>query len=277
MTLAILVTYCSNERLFADELLTACLAASDLVCVAVGRKLFNGQDEDVAHIQDLALRYSGAHFVWFDVPEELLRTPIILHNKARLTARDAARRVLHLRGETLENAWVILMDGDEVPCEGGESLATWWKTERHVLKSQNVYKLANQWFFLHRRLLSEGTEDSVVLVSGSFLTDENLSHPRERDGVCMAVCHGGAGVCVHDVRGIDGRPMFDHFSWVRSSRRHLVAKVTNWGHHGERDWVALVNHAYDEMEAGRFPVVDFVHGRKLILLPQTQKVTERLE
>lgn len=269
MSLAILVTYCSNERLFVDELLTACLAVTDVVCVAVGRRLFDGRTEDVAHIEDLASRYPGAHFAWFDVPDVLLRTPIILHNRARLVARDAATAVLESKNRSLLDTWVILLDGDEIPCDGGSGLVKWWKNTNTIasLDSQNAYKLSNKWYFLHRRLLSAGTEDSIVLVRGSFLTDDNLSHPRERDGVCSAVCQAG-GVCVNNVKDEDDRPMFDHFSWVRSSRQHLIAKVRNWGHHGERDWVALVNKAYDDLEAGHFPDVDFVHGRKLILLPE---------
>lgn len=259
MSLVILLTYCSNERMFIDTLLLAALNVASRVVVAVGRRLFDGRDEDVAHISDLIARYPRVTFVWFDVPDELLGTPIVLHNNARIAARDQVPFSLYA------DSWVLLLDGDEVPRDEGRPLLAWWNTGRSRLDRQKAYKLANRWFFLHPRLASERTEDSVVLVHCSHLSDKAMSHVRERDGICMTVCMNG-GTCLRGVSGNDGMPMFDHFSWVRETREKLIAKVTNWGHTGERDWVGLINHAMDELEQGRLPDRDFVHGLKLHLL-----------
>lgn len=263
MALTILITYCSNERMFVDALMTAALRAADQVCVAVGRRLFDGREEDVEHILEVSSRYPKAHFVWFDVPDHLLATPIELHNNARMAARDLAAHKSD--GRLYTDSWVVLMDGDEVLCNEGRGLLLWWTAVKDQLDRRDTYKLSNRWFFLHPRLASEGVEDSVVLVHGSQLSDKALTHPRERDGVCFSVGEGG-GACIRGVRGVDGQPMIDHYSWVRSSREQLIAKVKNWGHTGERDWVALINHAFDELDNGRLPATDFVHGRKLTLL-----------
>lgn len=238
--------------------------ASDLVCVAVGRRLFDGREEDAGHVQALATEFPSVRFTWYDVPDDLLATPIVLHNRARMSARDLARTI---QGPAVfAESWVILLDGDEIPNGGGEGLREWWAcTETGSnLSTANTYKLANRWFFLHPTLVSEAYEDSIVIVHGSHLTDRTMTHPRERDGVCFAVLEGG-GECVRQVLGESGAPMFDHFSWVRASRELLLAKVANWGHSKDsgRDWTGMVNHAYDEMEAGRMPERDFVHGRRL--------------
>jgi len=58
------------------------------------------------------------------------------------------------------------------------------------------------------------------------------------------------------VRGLDGEVMFDHFSWVRS-REVMVKKVMNWGHREDRDWLSLVNKAFD---SDILTTPDFVHG-----------------
>lgn len=263
MYLTILITYCSNESMFVDSLLTAALYAADEVCVAVGRRLFDGREEDVKHIEEVSARYPRASFVWFDVPDRLLSTPIELHNNARIAARDLASR--RSNGRFYTDSWVVLMDGDEVLQHGGRTFLDWWTVAKDHLDRQDSYKLSNRWFFLHPRLLSEGFEDSAVLVHASQLSDKALTHPRERDGVCFAVREAG-GTCVRGIRGLDGNPMIDHYSWVRPSREHLIAKVKNWGHTGERDWVALINHAFDELEVGQFPDTDFVHGRRLVFL-----------
>lgn len=265
-SLVILVTYCSNERAYIDKLLEGALHAADLVCVAVGRRLFDGREEDAEHIQTLAVQYPRARFVWFEVdPPDLLATPVVLHNRARTSARDLATLVLAGRGSSLAECWTILLDGDEVPCEGGKALREWWLANQTSLVPARTYKLSNSWFFLHPTLVSEQHEDSVVLVHGSHLTDRAMTHPRERDGVCFVVSESG-GECTRAVMGLKGQPMFDHFSWVRASRDLLLAKVANWGHSKDsgRDWTGMVNHAYDEMEAGRLPKRDFVHGRRLL-------------
>lgn len=257
-TLTILITYCTNERMFIDDLLVAALHAADTVCVAIGRRLFDGREEDAAHVQELSLRYPSVHFTWFEVPDVLLATPIVLHNSSRVAARDVT---------PVLDAWVMLLDGDEVPRNGGRPLRDWWVGIHSRLEVQNVYKLSNRWFFLHPRLVSDMTEDSIVMVHGSHLTDNALTHPRERDGICMTVC-GYGGTCVRGMLGEDGKPMFDHFSWVRESRVLLLAKVANWGHSKDRDWSALINQAWIQMEQGKLPDRDFVHGRRLKLLRQ---------
>lgn len=263
MSLTILITYCSLERMFVDDVIPAALHAADHVCVAVGRRLFDGREEDASHIEEITKKYPKAHFVWFDVPDGLLATPIELHNNARIAARDLAAE--NSDGHFYTDTWVVLLDGDEVLRHGGQDLRDWWAAAKNQLHRQHTYKLSNRWFFLHPRLASEGTEDSIVLVHGSQLSNKALTHPRERDGVCFTVSQAG-GNCFRDVCGIDGTPMIDHFSWVRASREQLLYKVKNWGHTGERDWVALINKAFDELEKGRFPDTDFVHGRKLIRL-----------
>ena len=149
-----------------------------------------------------------------------------------------------------------------------------------------VHKMANYWMFLHPRLLAEELEDSVMLVhSDMLLNAESLRHPRERDGVY--IWHQTSPLGRSDLRvermvlGDDGAPMFWHFSWVRGSlgldggrvgegaREAVKAKCANWGHRNDKDWPALIDEAFDGIEAGRWPQRDFVHGYPLRLLDET--------
>ena len=141
-----------------------------------------------------------------------------------------------------------------------------------------AYKMANRWAFLHPRLVAEELEDSVLLVhSDALLNRDALTHPRERDGIYM--WHLSSPLGMRDLRverlvlpaGSDV-PLFTHFSWVREpdaedrGRAALKAKCANWGHRADRDWDALIDAAFDAIEAGRWPERDFVHGYKLRLL-----------
>ena len=219
------------------------------------------------------------------MPERLLDQPIVLHNAAREVGVAAARRAL-------SNApfWALLLDGDEVP--DGPRVRSWWTGPAGDRVRSNVraaHKMANHWLFLHRRLVADELEDSVLLVHSDVLASrEALTHPRERDGIYL--WHLTSPLGMRDLRverrvlGDDGQPLFWHFSWVRPSagggegtsgdvdgegdggRAALKAKCANWGHRHDRDWAALIDEAFDGIAAGRWPQRDFVHGYGLRVL-----------
>jgi hypothetical protein len=64
-----------------------------------------------------------------------------------------------------------------------------------------------------------------------------------------------------------------HYSWVRGgadeedpkdSREALKRKCAGWGHAADRDWAALIDEAFDQLERGKVPEREFVHGRRLV-------------
>jgi hypothetical protein len=261
--LVTLVSYCSLEREYIVDILRNATRFSALVVVSVGTRLYSGAaepaDAEAAILADV--RAAGADttgavgeiaFVRYEVPE-VVDAPIEMHNKARQVAlKEATRRM----GSS--SFWVLLLDGDEIP--DGAAVVRWWSVARGVLQPDLAYKMANTWFFLDPRLVAEVHEDSVLLVHASQLTDEALTHPRERDGVLIV-----RGLrALRQVRGLDGLPMFAHMSWVRRDRAALLAKVENWGHSGDRSWAELINEALDGIAQGRWPTHDFVHNYPLI-------------
>lgn len=264
--LAAVVSYCSNERMFARALLRNALAATPHVFVAVGCRLYTGEPEDEAHLVALHAEFPAARFVVYDVGDDALARPIGLHNEARRAGVAAARAACG------DDVWVLLLDGDEVP-DGG-ALAGWWAARGPSLHPGTALKMANWWYFLSPLLVADVHEDSVVIVHISCLSDAALSHPRERDGVLMHnQCTGGPISSVERmVYGLDGcTPMFHHFSWVRAGRAGLLAKVANWGHRHDRPWAALVNAACDAVqgETSGWPHQDFVHGHALRVLERS--------
>jgi hypothetical protein len=259
--LCVAVSYCSNERPFVRALLRNALLFADSVAVAAGSRLYSGEPEAEDHLIHLALEFPQVRFVRYDVPDALLPRPIELHNAARKAAVAAAL----LGVQSPDDAWVLLLDGDEVP--DGPAAGAWWRATRGVLLPDTAYKMANRWYFLDARLVAEATEDSVLLVHASKLTSDALSHPRERDGVLL---HHGVDRLrtMRQVPGLGGRPLFHHYSWVREDRDALLRKVANWGHSGDRPWATLLQEQMDEVDAGRVPATDFVHGHALHLLDE---------
>jgi hypothetical protein len=258
--LATVVSYCSNERPFVKAVLQNALLFSDVVVLSVGTRLYNGCREDDAGIATLAHLFPDVIVTRYDVPDSLLPHPIALHNNARIAGLAAARTTIEtMSPKTVKNAgfWALLLDGDEVP--DGPAFTAWWHSSPALARDIPV-KLANYWYFLDARLVSTTHEDSVLLVHSSLLTDVAMEHPRERDGIVL--CSGQQAM--RNTMGMDGvTPMFHHYSWVRKDRAALLLKVANWGHSGDRPWHAMLEHQMDEVDAGRWPDRDFVHGYTL--------------
>jgi hypothetical protein len=259
--LVTVVSYCSNERSYIDALLQNALTFSEGVYVSVGARLYTGEPEHADHLTSLQKRHPSVRFIWYAVEPDELADPIPLHNKARQVGVSAAV------AEHGSDVWVLLIDGDEVP--EGQRVLEWWSHARSILQKDMVLKLANYWLFLDPRLVAEQIEDSVLIAHASVLTDRALGDRRERDGIYSPDSEGPHEPVrlMRRVHGLDGKPMFWHFSWVRPSREALKAKCKNWGHKNDKDWAALIDAAFDGIEAGRWPATDFVHGYRLRVMP----------
>lgn len=257
LKLVTLVSYCSNEKAYIVDLLNACVVASDYTCVAVGNRLFDGTPEDPDDVYQLAKQFPTIHFVVYDVPEDLQHVPIQLHNRARIAAYQAAKKVC-----PHDEFWTLFLDSDEVPRRNGRDLREWWTVNAPILDKSHAYKLACFWYFLGKNLVSQGYQDSMVLAHSSQLTQLAMNCKRERDGICYQIKFAG-GEVHRFVRAVDGRPMFDHFAWVRNGREGLLKKVKNWGHLNDKNWTSLINLACDKLENGEYPTIDFIHGWKV--------------
>lgn len=275
--IATVVSYSSNERMFADALLHNASMFSDVVVLAVGERLYTGGAEDEAGLEQLVAAHPSVKLVRYPVPDRLLSTPIVLHNSARIAGYEAARAALGLSHSWAETPgpedpmWILFLDGDEVP--GGARVRDWWREARTLLSPNAVLKMLNYWLFLSPRLVADCHEDSVLLVHSSKLSRSALSHPRERDGIYLHYTEAGRAdeiTLLRRVPGMDARPLFWHYSWVRSDRAALHKKVQNWGHRDDLDWHSLIDTSMDDIDSGRWPAHDFVHGYRLTLLPRAQ-------
>jgi hypothetical protein len=67
---------------------------------------------------------------------------------------------------------------------------------------------------------------------------------------------------MRSIGGLDGLPLFHHFSWVRSYE-NMLHKVSTWGHKCDKDdWPQKVKEMFDS----HVPL-DFVHGYKYDVVP----------
>lgn len=215
------ISYCSNERAFLKAIIYQLgLAGISNVAVAYGSHLYDGTPEpDVPE----SLKSEFPLVSWcryeVDLSKDMSKMPGVVrrpsaywHNLARSTAVAAL-------GDSVD--WVLLLDSDEVP--DGLSLRAW--LDATALNTDSAYKLANYWYFKEATWQALTLEDSVLLVPRRVLNDSTIYNDYERDDILRV-----SGIrCERSVKGMDGAPMFHHYSWVRG-REGLTTKLRTWAH-----------------------------------------------
>jgi hypothetical protein len=207
----------------------------------MGTHKHNMEKEDSNHIFDLASEFPHVKFVIYEVvpdpPNTLqFRQNAYWHNIARIAG---------WRSLPCGTDWVLFIDSDEIP---DAALFTEWFASTK-LDPNVAYNMANYWYFREPTYQAKTFEDSVLLVHTSSLSFDRLMRDMERIGIVAD--HPTIGM----VGSLRGKPMFHHYSWVRS-KDDMKKKAATWGHKGEQDWDALI-----EAEFSRgFNGTDFVHG-----------------
>ena len=225
--LGVIVSYCSLEKQFIDVLLGECAKFTKHVILSCGKRLYDGAPEDENHLGSLLDRHPSVGLVRYPVPQAA--SPRSLHNAARFTGAYVLPACVQ---------WVFVIDGDEVP--EGDRVRRW--LEGRELRE---CKLANYWYLADVRRRATTWEDSIVLCKKERLADvDRVFTEAERDGLL----DGNAQRRVV----MDGRPMWHHYSWVRSGEG-LSRKVQTWGHRDDFPDAEAVVRA---VQLG----VDCVHG-----------------
>jgi hypothetical protein len=246
-----IISHCSIERAFLDAQLEQCSKVSPHIVVSYGNMLYDGTHEDCdVYMSPLKAKYPHVRFVQYGVdlvkdpfsfPGVVKRPSAYWHNMARWTGFQSMDPSV---------GWLFLIDGDEIP--EGERVNEW--LEASSLKKNYVYKLANYWYFKLPVFQAQTHEDSVLLLHRDYLCFDNVFHDDERDGILKMSQAPQARM----VYGLDGRPMFHHYSFVRSPEG-LAAKLRSWAHRDDMfkgaDINQIIAFVYRNDE-----VNDFVHG-----------------
>jgi len=142
---------------------------------------------------------------------------------------------------------VLFLDADEVA--EGKKFLEWLKESDQ--SQYTVLKMSNYWYFREPRFRADRWEDSIVLARRGSLDLPVLLHDAERNAIYDLLPHPKRRA----VTGSDRRPMFHHFSWVRT-KEEMLRKTEKWGHRHDRDWKSLI----DKEFSGPFSGSDFIHG-----------------
>lgn len=244
--IATIVNFCSNESRFIKATLEQALTFSIQVIVPVCDHFFDGSPENRPLLEKIYAAFPNCLFVEYPylpnkIPKKILKKIDPAHFWHSLS------RLIGFSFVDEEAETVLFLDADEVP--DGKRFSEWLDCSDYMLHT--ALKLSNYWYFRDPANQAIKFEDSIVLAQRKALETEILLHQDERDAIYNLL----PGPKRRHVAGSDGKPMFHHYSWVRT-KEEMLQKVTGWGHKGDRDWVSLVHEEFSSPFRG----IDFVHG-----------------
>ncbi|MBX7066526.1 MAG: hypothetical protein K1X28_04795 [Parachlamydiales bacterium] len=243
---ATIINFCSNESRFIRATLEQALKFSMQVIVPVCDHFFDGSLENRPLLEKIYSAFPDCLFVEYPylpkkIPKKILKKvdpAHFWHSLSRLIGFSFLEESVEM---------VLFLDADEVP--DGKRFSEWLECSDY--RQHTALKLSNYWYFRDPANQALKYEDSIVLAQRKALETEILLHQDERDAIYNLL----PGPKRRGVAGSDGKPMFHHYSWVRT-KEEMLQKVKAWGHKGDRDWTALVHEEF----AGPFRGTDFVHG-----------------
>jgi hypothetical protein len=234
--LATVINFCTNDTRFIKACIGQCRIFSNQIILPICDHFFDGEPENQDLLKEIFSSFPDCHFILYPFFPKLFSSTHFWHSASRAIAT-------HFLQKEIET--VLFLDADEVP-DGVRFLD--WVSQG---KTDDVMKFANYWYFREERFQAVAWEDSPVFVKRKNLEISLLLHERERDAIYDGVKDSKQRM----VLGLDGRPMFHHYSWVRS-KEEMLKKVETWGHSKDRDWKKLIEEEFSHPFQGK----DFIHG-----------------
>ncbi len=215
------------------------------VIVPVCDHFFDGTEEDYALLEKIYQAFPNCLFVEYPfipdkIPKKLLKSVDPDHFWHSLSRLIGAQFI----DESVEN--ILFLDADEIP--DARKFVEWLNCSDYACHT--VLKLANYWYFRESIYQSEQWEDSIVFAQKKALEPHLLLRKEERNAIYDSL----PGPKRRMVVGVDGTPMFHHYSWVRTESE-MQKKVRSWSHKKDRAWDKLVAEEFSRPFQG----VEFVH------------------
>ena len=251
MNIATIINYCSNEYQFIEESVKSVQSFSKQINVIMSDHLFDGTketEEDIQNATTAIHNVPGADLIIFKYDHNITleRGTRYWHNMCRWIGVQQLQQDID---------YVLFLDADEIA--DSQNFQTCLSYRNMLNNLPQTMKFANYFYFRDRKYQAVTFEDSIVMAANR----ENLRNPdvmfaMERDSI-----YESGLTKSRNILGIDKKPMFHHYSWVRT-KEQMLKKVKCWGHNKDRDWAALVEEEFSRQFNGK----DFVHGYEYNIL-----------
>ena len=241
-----IINFCSNDYPFLRHCIDAVKPFSSQIVIPVCDHFFDGKKEERSTLNAIYAENPDVQFIEFPFdPGRTLygaRPNVYWHNLARMIARFFLKE---------EIAYALFLDCDEI----AESARVLQWLQQFPYHDYETLLFLNYWYFREPSLQAATWESSPLLVKKQLLDHALLMHEKERLGIYLRI----QGPKVDRQGGLDGKPLFHHYSWVRT-KEQLLRKVVSWGHNRDTNWESKVQEEFSRPFNG----TDFVHGYEFV-------------
>lgn len=259
--IATIVNYCSHDYRFLSLCLKEIETFSSQIIVPVCDHFFDGRKENRDLLELSYQENPSIQFVEFSFDSKKT------YGVREITPEDpdwihywhSTSRYIGFYHLNPNIEYVLFLDVDEIP--ESKRFCEWLKAFSY--QEFDAIRFTNFFYFREARYRSQKFGRTALMVKKTSIEPELILDPLERKGLFTSV----VGKKIEDVYGLDGLPLFHHYSWVKT-KEELLSKIT-WGHHQDKDWKALLeeefsrpfqgrdviwNQAYDEVEPPHDPL-----------------------
>lgn len=235
---AAIISYCTHDYKFLRYCVDGIKDLCDEIIVVYSESFYDGSHEDKELLNKTLKEFNDVKFVKFDIESN----PTVRH---ACYARLAGFNEL---SDGIEK--VFLIDADEVACS--DKLKNYF--EKTDYQQYDAIQFSSYWYFRSTRYQAKTHNDAVLFINRELLSEEIILNRLDRSGIFRRL-HPNKNTKIEGVNGVDGLPMFHHYSWART-KEELLTKTNGWGHKEDKPWVKLIESEYSHAFNGR----DFIHN-----------------
>lgn len=248
--IATVLSFCSNDWRFFKRAIDGARPFSAQIIVTVCDHFFDGSEENYALLEKIYSDYPDLLFLEFSFD------PYSTYRYYSTCPPDHPlwRHEWHNTGRYLSFFFAddgidyfYFCDADEIT--DADRFCAWLAADAY--QNFDAIRFSCRWYFRKACYQSLQEDDMCLLVKKSAIDPEMFWSEHERMGIYLNV----KGPKTIHMKGLDGRPLIDHYSWVRTESE-LNKKFETWGHYWERDWKHLIQEEF----ASSFKGVDFIRG-----------------
>lgn len=242
-----IINYCTNDYRFLGRCIQEAKAFSSSILISVCDHFFDGTPEHRALLEATYAKWPDCQFLEFAWDVKQLYTPFLslpAEEEERICLWHSTARFVACHFLPEETEYVLFLDADEIA--EGDRFATWCQSE--------IYRQFDAlWFFAYRYRFcaSERRLDhqyAPLLIRKSALPIPLVLNAKERYGLLLSMTGS------FWLKGLEDRPFFHHYSWVRTKEENL-RKVRTWAKRPQMNWVEELKNAWKEerfLEEGPF-------------------------
>lgn len=263
--IATIISYCTHDYKWLKPCIEHIKPFSNQIIIPISDHFFNGEPEDIELIKKSYEENKDVEFIEFEYnPKQytgLQRlndpfTPVKYMmdiDPKEIWFWNQLARLIGFNQVKDDIEYVLFLDTDEIV--DTDRFIQW--LNNFPYKEHSAIRFDSYFYFRETKYRAIQTEDwnGITIIKKTALSEDAFfKHSSERLNFINFV----SGNKKVKMLGLDGQPMFHHYSWVRT-KDEMLRKVKSWSHHLDRNWIELVE---KEFERDFNPKTDtcFVHN-----------------